>query len=69
MTTTIYTDEDGMMFKYVCSYTHEGQTYGFTIWGKSREDAEAALDAIGDNGIVNGRLIEEIPLRQGGKEQ
>lgn len=69
MTTTIYTDEDGLMFKYVCSYTHEGATYGFTIWAKSREDAEAALDAIGDNGIVNGRLIEELPLKQGGKDQ
>jgi hypothetical protein len=57
MTDTIYTDEDGMMFKYVCSYTHRGATYNVTIWGKSREDAEAALGAIGDNGIV---LIKDM---------
>lgn len=66
MTNTIYSDEDGIWFRYVCSYTHQGEEYGFTIWGKSREDAEAALRAIGESGVVNGRLIEELPLKQGG---
>ena len=69
MTGTIYTDEGGMMFRYVCTYVREGVDYGVTVWGKSWSDAEAALKAIGENGIVNGRLIEEIPLTQGGKDE
>jgi hypothetical protein len=40
---TIYTDEDGTMFKYLVSYSYKGETCGFTLWAESREDAEDRL--------------------------
>ena len=68
MNTTVYTDEDGMLFKYVCSFTYEGQEHGFTLWASSSEHAKDMFHAIGQSGIVNGRLIEELPMRQGGRD-
>ena len=68
MTTTVYTDEDGILFKYVCSVTYKGQEHGFTLWASSREEAEEMLRAIGESGIVNGQLIEELPMQQGGRD-
>jgi hypothetical protein len=68
MTETVYTDEDGMLFKYVCSYTYQGQDRGFTLWASSREEAKDMFHAIGQTGIVNGRLVEELPMRQGGHD-
>jgi hypothetical protein len=64
---TIYTDENGTMFKYLVSYSHNGETYGFTIWAESRENAEDRLQDIGESGMVMARLEgSQPPLRQGG---
>jgi hypothetical protein len=68
MTKTVYTDEDGMLFKYVCSYTYKGEEHAFTLWASSREEAGERLRAIGESGMVNGKLIKELPMRQGGQD-
>ena len=60
MCNTIYTDDNGMMFKYVYTYTHEGVKYGFDLWAKSMIDAEARLESISKTGVVDGKLIKEI---------
>lgn len=66
MTDTIYTDDDGMLFKYVVSYSHKGRAYGFTIWAESMAGAENRLHSISESGLVNGRMLAELPLQQGG---
>jgi hypothetical protein len=64
---TIYTDEDGTMFKYLVSYSYKGETCGFTLWAESREDAEDRLQDIGESGMVMARLVgPQPPLVQGG---
>jgi hypothetical protein len=69
MSDTIYTDEDGLWFSYVCSYKHQGQEYGFTLWARNLLEAEAHLRSLALTGMVNGRLVEELPVEQGGKDQ
>jgi len=60
MSKTIHVDDEGMMFKYVASYSHDGEVWGFTLWAKSFADAEARMKAIARTGEINGRLIQEI---------
>jgi len=64
---TIYTDENGTMFKYLASYDYKGEQYAVTFWAESRKDAEDRLKAIAENAIVMARLEgPQPPLRQGG---
>ena len=67
MTETVYTDEDGTLFKYLVSYSYNREEQVFTIWAESRVDAEDRLQAIGESGMVMARVIKEIPLKQGGE--
>jgi len=64
---TIYTDENGTMFKYLASYDYKGEQYAVTFWAENRKDAESRLQAIAQSGMVMARLEgSQPPLRQGG---
>lgn len=57
----IWTDEHGVeWFKFTCEYQYEGSRWGFEVWARSFEDAQARLGSIGCTGIVNGQLFAQI---------
>ena len=63
---TIYTDEDGTMFKYLVSYEYKGEQSPLTFWAESRADAENRLKAMAESGMVMARLAgPQPPLVQG----
>lgn len=44
---------------YVCTYTMDGEQWGFRIPARDSDDAQRRLNAIGRTGEVNGQLIAE----------
>ena len=48
--------------EWVCSYRHDGQNYGLTVWATNPAEAARKLRSIGAWGRVDGELMETIHM-------
>lgn len=57
----VYFDDEGASwYEYSYEFDHDGKKYGYGIWARSLEDAEAMLKNMG-NGKITGVIYSEIP--------
>jgi len=51
--------------QFLCEYKYCGNSWSFTIWAESHEDAQARLRCIANSGQINGELKAVIPAKLG----